>query len=682
MLLLEFNQLLCEASSLRSILPDLSRDHPIFVFLHGNSKQISSRPNLEDIFPVGSFYRSIRFPSQVQVYPSSIDEMHLDRTSVAPVAWVIKGQTADVLIVKRRSNEFYSYWIESQALKPFTRTTVGPLFQQNLYGDYRKKEEREQERKETIEQLNQAVGGIKSVWKVGPESDIPAKTKLKRSFQTLQHDRSDRLKSKYWRGDGASVSHNDENLLVRRRPAWRSDLESAARHRLRVIKALGGERASTEFLLKATADLELIKRDLSWMDNLPWYTENDPLAEEEHVPVFLLRCMKRAIDKVWRDLSGDEQDDFDFWGKHTLAGGSTEPVDKLYQQGRMHRGAKIMGKVLAQYQKELMGISHLYEQQLMESEWSDKWMANNRRLVQLVGVRALSDPRAMTMAQVPARPRLYYSPKGHTEREQNLVMQRQRDWERELTAAVVEIIDRSAIRGHVPAYRDWLIKEYLRGDYNLEDLTSQTVHNLYKYQLLIGELGEDFAKEWPVNRLDGERLEQLTNHYSEVIRQLLRRDEEARLEKYADRVEILNTEQFQAWVPLNAEASVLFNRSQPGPMANFCTGTGLESNYWNVYSSTGPLIQLLVKTELDTPYGKWLISSSHKEIRESDQKKGDDVVFAYKYPGLLKIIAQALTKHQQEIEQRAESQGLKYNISQEPENLARSFPNSWWNSKK
>lgn len=683
MLLLEFNQILCEASSLRSIFPDLPKNHPLFLFLHGKQSDISKRRDISDLFRRDIYNRSVRLPAQVHVQPSSLAEMSTTASTSLPVAWVLKGDHEDLLIV-RKSSETTAFIVSPENLKPFGPLRFSALFPRTGFGTYIKDEEKQKEYNQVLDEISRAIGGINSVWKIGPTADIPAHSQLKRQYRDQKSIEDLQSKTTVWIND--SIGRNAENLLLRRRPAWRSELEAAAQHRMRLIKTLGSEKTSAEFLLKAIQDLELIKSDLRYLSNHPWDKENLTGNEEPFVPEFLIRCMKRALNKVYDSLGPHEQDDLDFWGYRTLSGGAASKFQMTdIEQERILRGSKVMARILAQYQRELTDVTGRHgitEQVIMESEWSDKWMANNRRLVQLVGVRALSDGKAVNMAELPPRPRLYYKPQGHSEREQNLMMQRQRDWERDLTAAVVDIIDRAAVAGHAPAYRDWLIKEYLRGIYDLEDLTSQVVHNLYKYQLLIDELGQDFAKKWPINNLDGEKLEQLTNYYNEVIRQLLQRQEASHLEKHADRLEILDTEDFQAWVPFNAEAAVLFNRSRPGPVANFCTGTGLESNHWPNYSRTGPLIQLLVKPELETSYGKWLISSSHREIRESDQRKGDDQVFAYKYPGLLKIIAQALLDHRQEIEQRALAHGLKYNISQEPENLARSFPDSWNNQRR
>jgi hypothetical protein len=222
----------------------------------------------------------------------------------------------------------------------------------------------------------------------------------------------------------------------------------------------------------------------------------------------------------------------------------------------------------------------------------------------------------------------------------------------------------------------WLIRLYISGAIDWEDLTGEAVDRLNKYNVLRNRNILQ-PMETDLNRFrDLNHLNRTLDKYGREIEKLITAARVEKAKRNAQSLTLIDNDRYHVSVPLNYGACYVFNH-QTGHQSTFCTGSSTGMEWFGEYSNDGPLINVLDKKRAHTVNGKWQIHAPSKQINNSDQTINSDNKFSGIFPGLMSEIQKALLAHAREL--NAGSQDIVkggWNISRAIEQLKRAFPKS------
>ena len=225
-------------------------------------------------------------------------------------------------------------------------------------------------------------------------------------------------------------------------------------------------------------------------------------------------------------------------------------------------------------------------------------------------------------------------------------------------------------------FDSWLIRLYISGAIDWEDLTGEAVDRLNKFNVLRNRNILQ-PMETDLNRFrDLDHLNRTLDKYGREIERLITAARVEKAKRTAQSLTLIDNDQYHVSVPLNYGACYVFNH-QTGHQSTFCTGSSTGMDWFAEYSNDGPLIDVLDKKNANHPNGKWQIHAPSKQINNSNQTVNSDKKFAQLFPGLMSEIQEALLAHASEL--NAASQNIVkggWNISRAVEQLKKAFPQS------
>lgn len=234
-------------------------------------------------------------------------------------------------------------------------------------------------------------------------------------------------------------------------------------------------------------------------------------------------------------------------------------------------------------------------------------------------------------------------------------------------------------------FDDWLLRLYVNGHNDYEDITGEGVDALGAWKAL-SIRGLLKPKDQDFNRFkDIEQIQTVLQRDNDYNNHLRRIQNEAAIEKHKrekSETILINDDRYLVVLPFNYGACYTFNNAY-GVIANFCTGSSTGLQWFNRYSPEGPIISVLDKSNSSDINGKWQFHAPTDQIVNAAQDdrwnlQANDKRFADFFPGLMKRIVQSLEQHSDEITTKSKNiipQG--YNIAAAVQNIKNKFPASY-----
>lgn len=350
MKILEIQRSLTEASSARALLKDLPRNHPIFAVMH---KITIPHPST-----------SLGLPANMVIKPSSRQDIEKDKMSSSPGepahGWLVLGPRGRLLIAR-----FSGYQSQIFAIKPTTLVSllenVNVLFNEIKVEKLRIDmpnwlEQAKKHADEIWDVIFEHTGDNPAIWRLTPEPNPGDRNRFQLYYPGPSQEELARLGYKWEKEDPA------KNLLRRRQPSWRQDLELARRHRIRVVDELSDSKEHLPMIRLALQEIRYIDRDLETLEDLPWNEARS--AQAKDLPNFLLGCMRAAVHSSPDLYAYTSSKAFNQWGPWTsqLTSGDYQQVDqqdpvqvKKHQQ-MLKQGAEVAASILKLYHQQLLVI--------------------------------------------------------------------------------------------------------------------------------------------------------------------------------------------------------------------------------------------------------------------------------------------------------------------------------------
>lgn len=201
-----------------------------------------------------------------------------------------------------------------------------------------------------------------------------------------------------------------------------------------------------------------------------------------------------------------------------------------------------------------------------------------------------------------------------------------------------------------PHAMKWLLKQYIIGNVGFSNILfdrqiDDVIETLNMWCILLakGVLKENHRD---LNKISNLRIfDKLVDLYD--IRKIRNEVELEYLMRDQLEIVLIDDSEFRVSIPLSFGACRKFNLT--GHHSSFCTGSTNGINYFNKYTSKGPLIMISHKPTISSPKGKVQISPESNERQTSD---GSDISvkgLEKLYPGILARIADAMTARADEI---------------------------------
>lgn len=225
---------------------------------------------------------------------------------------------------------------------------------------------------------------------------------------------------------------------------------------------------------------------------------------------------------------------------------------------------------------------------------------------------------------------------------------------------------------------DYIIRSYINGQVDFEDLTGELIDSLGTYKAL-SMRGLLKPEHQDFNRIPTLlALKKVLAKYSSEIQRMRSEEKIKQMKKQKDEIVLIDDERFFVVIPLNYGSCYIFNNAE-GINATFCTGSS-STSWFDRYAKDGAMIMIFDKENPNSLAGKWQIHSATNQLNNANQTVRatnlGQAAFYKNFPGLLKRIAQAMDAKRDEIQEKSKAlvPPNGYDVSKEIERLKTMFP--------
>ena len=240
--------------------------------------------------------------------------------------------------------------------------------------------------------------------------------------------------------------------------------------------------------------------------------------------------------------------------------------------------------------------------------------------------------------------------------------------------------------GDVPISRfaDWLIKLYINGVADFEDISGEAKDSLAVW-LALSTRGLLMPSDQDFNRFTNiYRLNQIKNKpkYAQELRRIKNAEIIEKHKRERKETVIYQDDRFRVTVPFNYGACYTFNNAE-GFNANFCTGSSNGLTWFDSYAPEGIIVSITDKSNINDKNGKWQFHTKRRELVNATQDdRGNlpvnDQRFAKLFPGLMKKIVAGIESHANEINQKSRHIiPSGYNVPTEIDKIKNTYPVSY-----
>lgn len=221
-----------------------------------------------------------------------------------------------------------------------------------------------------------------------------------------------------------------------------------------------------------------------------------------------------------------------------------------------------------------------------------------------------------------------------------------------ITQVFVSMLDQLEARGSQGVqfsrngqYHDWLAKVYASGGTDWEDIDSRAPKALYGYTILqrrklLDKNHSDLNRYGSVYALE----RYIDTHYRETLDKVVKDEKFNDLVKNAESVKIADTEDYLILIPLNRGAACKYGKG-----TRWCTSSTDSDNYYNRYSSQGPLVIILSKKH---PEDKYQLHAESYQFLDASDSRFDADEFKQKYPNAYNDIVAGMKANAAAIEEK------------------------------
>ncbi len=208
-------------------------------------------------------------------------------------------------------------------------------------------------------------------------------------------------------------------------------------------------------------------------------------------------------------------------------------------------------------------------------------------------------------------------------------------------------------------FNEWIVRRYIAGSHNWEDITGVLNMNLRDWKLLknrnlLAQTHSDVPKFNSIRDLGS----YLTTHYRDQLQDVRKAAKKAAKRKMAKTVKLVDNEDYRIYTTLNRAAGCLL-----GLGTQWCTANSKNAGHFHSYSSAGMLFQMFPYTDERDEAGKKLLSESEKYQFDGGtagnfmtilDKPADSRYIREKYPYILSDLSEGLMQNKDKLEKAFE----------------------------
>jgi hypothetical protein len=209
-------------------------------------------------------------------------------------------------------------------------------------------------------------------------------------------------------------------------------------------------------------------------------------------------------------------------------------------------------------------------------------------------------------------------------------------------------------------FDDWLLKQYINGVVDYEDINGEGGDALGLWQALStrGKLrpeDQDFNRFRSLAQLQKAMTKR---QYREELDRIKKTGEIEKHKRVRKEIVLVDDDRYYAIMPLNYGACYVFAHAA-GYKPNFCTSSSSGLSWFQKYAPSGPIVSITDKSNTDDVEGKWQFHAPTHQLVNADQERRHDLHwnderFARFFPGLMKKIVSAMEAKSEEITQASE----------------------------
>jgi hypothetical protein len=251
-----------------------------------------------------------------------------------------------------------------------------------------------------------------------------------------------------------------------------------------------------------------------------------------------------------------------------------------------------------------------------------------------------------------------------------------------------KLIDRTlALTNYGDLSRDgkfdaWLTKLYVNHINNYEEINGEGGDALGSWKALsvrglLDPNDQDFNKFSSIEKLQKVIRK---DKYRDALRKIADAEKLAAMKKNAKQIVLIDNDRYYVIVPLNYGSCYTFNNAE-GHQGQFCTGSSSGLNWFNRYSSDGPIVSIIDKQNMNNKNGKWQMHSATRQLKNAtqDYNVGEEQ-FTKLFPGLMKHIVSELESRSEELKNASIDMGISrggWNIPEEVARIKRLYPTAY-----
>ena len=251
-----------------------------------------------------------------------------------------------------------------------------------------------------------------------------------------------------------------------------------------------------------------------------------------------------------------------------------------------------------------------------------------------------------------------------------------------------DLIDRTlANTNHGDLSRDgkfdaWLTKLYMNHAADYEDINGEAGDALGSWKALsvrglLDPADQDFNRFSSITQLQKVVRK---DKYREALRKIADAEKIANMKKDAKQIVLIDNDRYYVIVPLNYGSCYVFNNAE-GTQGQFCTGSSSGLQWFQRYSSEGPIVSIIDKKNMNNKNGKWQMHTSTRQLKNATQDYNvGEGQFAELFPGLMREIADKMSEHSEELKRASADMHIArggWNIPDEIERIKRMYPTAY-----
>lgn len=231
-------------------------------------------------------------------------------------------------------------------------------------------------------------------------------------------------------------------------------------------------------------------------------------------------------------------------------------------------------------------------------------------------------------------------------------------------------------------FDEWLTRMYINGVADYEDINGEGGDALGAWKALSIRGALDPQHQNLTSFRSLRQIQQIINNrkYSDILRRIQDQEVIEKHKREKKEITILDNDRFLVVVPFNYGSCYTFNNAH-GFNASFCTGSSSGHRWFNRYADEGPIVSIFDKQNADDVNGKWQMHAPTNQLNNGDQSisyQRGDAKFAELFPGLMKEIVHAISKHAEQIKQGSmEVMNGGYDMQKAVHDIKTKFPLSY-----